>query len=97
MNVYEVGELVRCSGVFTNQAGSAVDPSTVTFRVRKPDDTVTAYVYGTDEEVVKDATGNYHVDVSATTSGRWFYRWEGGGTGQSAGEKTFRVQASRVL
>lgn len=97
MNVYEIGELVRCSVAFADDDGNAQDPTGVTFRVRKPDGTVTSYAHGTDAELVKDATGSYHVDVSAAAAGRWTFRYEGSGTGQSAGERAFRVKASRVL
>jgi uncharacterized protein YfaS (alpha-2-macroglobulin family) len=97
MNAYQVGNVVRCSGAFTTAAGAAVDPSTVTFRARRPDGTVTVYVYGTDAELVKDSTGNYHVDLAANAAGRWAYRWEGTGAAPSAAEAQFRVEASRVL
>jgi hypothetical protein len=45
-NEYHVGDLVHCKGVFTNAIGSLVDPSTVTVKIRKPDDTTVSYVYG---------------------------------------------------
>jgi uncharacterized protein YfaS (alpha-2-macroglobulin family) len=97
MNAYQVGNVVRCSGAFTTAAGAAVDPSTITFRARKPDGTVTVYVYGTDAQLVKDSTGNYHVDLTANAAGRWAFRFEGTGSAPSAGERQFSVEASRVL
>lgn len=97
MNAYKVGASVRCSAVFTNDLGAAVDPSTVTFRLRTPAGTVTSYAYGTDAQLVKDATGNYHVDLSASQAGRWTYRFEGTGAAPSADEAQFAVESSRIL
>lgn len=97
MNAYKVGATVRCSGAFTNDAGAAVDPTTITFRARKPDGVVAVYVYGTDAQLVKDAVGAYHVDLPATLAGRWAYRFEGTGSAPSADEAQFSVEASRVL
>jgi uncharacterized protein YfaS (alpha-2-macroglobulin family) len=97
MNAYKVGASVRCSGAFTNEAGDPVDPTTITFRVRKPDGAVTVYVYGTDAQLVKDGVGAYHVDLAATLAGRWAYRFEGTGAAPSADESLFLVEASRVL
>jgi uncharacterized protein YfaS (alpha-2-macroglobulin family) len=96
MNLYQVGNVVRCTGAFTSAAGAAVDPTTVTFRARKPDGTLITYVYGTNAELVRDSTGNYRVDVSADAAGRWAYRFEGTGSAPSAAERLFRVEASRV-
>ena len=93
-NTYDIGDLVRCTGTFTNAAGNAIDPTTVTFKVRDPPLNETEYVYGDDAEVVKDGVGVYHVDVSVDESGRWRYRWESTGTGQAAGEAEFSVRRS---
>lgn len=92
-NVFDVGDLVRCSAVF-NDGAADVDPSTVTFKVKTPSGAVTTYVYNTDVQLVKDSTGNYHVDVSATAPGEWAVRYSSTGTGQAAGERRFRVQPS---
>jgi hypothetical protein len=53
------------------------DPGTVTFRLRRDGYGETTYVFGTDVEVVKDATGQYHADVSLDRIGTWLWRWEG--------------------
>ena len=93
-NTYDVGDLVRCVGVFADSEAAAIDPTTVTFKVREPSGDVVAYVYSTDAEVVRDGEGNYHVDVSATEAGTWHYRYESTGTGQAAGENEFEVRVS---
>ncbi len=52
-------------------------------------------VYGTDAELVKSATGVYHVDVDADEAGIWRYRFESGsGVGQAATEGHFKVRNS---
>lgn len=90
-NEYDKGDLVRVTAVFTDSAGTAVDPDVVRFVVRNPRETETAYLYGTDAAVVKTAVGNYYVDVSADYEGTWHYRYYSTGSGQAAGEGSFTV------
>lgn len=85
INSYVRGVLVRASATFANAAGTAVDPTTVTFRVRAPNGTITT------PSVVKDSVGNYHVDVDANAEGTWHFRWEGAGANQGAAEGQFTV------
>jgi len=95
VNTYDKGDVVRVTGAFTNAAGAAQDPSTVRFKFKDPANTVTTYTYPTDAQLVRDSTGNYHVDVDASISGEWDYRWEGSGAvGKSAGEGKFEVAPS---
>ena len=94
MNSYDKGDLVRCTAAFTDAAGSAFDPDTVAFKSRNPVGSVTTYTYGVDAELVKDSTGNYHVDVDANRVGTWTVRFESTGTGQAAAESQFRIVES---
>ena len=91
---YDVGDLVRVSLAFTDENGADADTTTVRGRFREPSGTVTTYVFGTDSELVKDATGNYHFELSPTASGEWRYRGEGTGTVQAAAEGRFVVRAT---
>ena len=93
-NSYDGGDLVRVSLAFTDENGTDADPTTVRGRFRDPDGAITTYLYGTDAELVKDATGRYHFDVSPATSGEWRYRGEGTGAVQAAAEGRFSVRAS---
>lgn len=93
---YDLGDLVRVSGAFTTAAGVAQDPSVVKCSVRSPAGVVTTYTYGTDPELMKDSTGNYHIDVSAATIGTYYYRWFSTGTGQAADEGWFEVIDARA-
>ncbi len=93
-NTYDIGDLVRGSAVYTNAAGSAIDPGTVTFAFRNGSGAATTYTYPTDAALVKDSTGHYHADFSVSASGFWFYRFAATGTGQSAGENMIYVRVS---
>lgn len=94
-NQYNVGDLVRCTGVFTDASGDRVDPSAVTAKIKKPDGTTTTYTYGVDVAVVHESQGVFHLDVSATLEGIYFYRFQATGTGQSGGDNHFLVQPSQ--
>ena len=93
-NVYQVGDLVRVTGTFTDGDGNAQDPDAVLCQVRDPSKTTVEYEYGADAEVVKDSTGVYHVDVDVDEAGWWAYRWYATGTGQAADEGRFRAEDS---
>lgn len=100
MNYYDQGDLVRLTAAFTGSNGSAVDPGGLTFYIVGPNTTAT-YIYGTDAELVKDSTGNYHVDFSVPTTGStaagvYTYRFEATGDNQAATEEKFVVENSGV-
>lgn len=94
INVYQRGDLPRIASVFRNSGGAATDPTGVSFKYAKPSGTVTTLVYPTDAALVKDSTGNYHVDLSLTEAGEWYYRWEATGAVQAAELGQFTVEAS---
>lgn len=93
---YSVGDLVRISAAFTNAAGTVVDPTAVFAKYKDPSGITTALTYGAvgSEALVRDSTGNYHVDVNADESGVWRYRFYSTGSGQAANEEQFIVEPS---
>ena len=95
------GDAVRLSTIFTDAAGVVADPTTVTLRVRPPGVAETVYVYLTDAELIKDSTGNYHLDyvVPATTTAEatFHYQWEGTGAVQAVEPGTFLVENDYLL
>lgn len=93
-NNYQVGDLVRVTGTFTDINGNLIDPTSVLFSFKTPAGSITTYVYLTDAQLVKDSTGVYHVDVNANTIGTWPYRFYSTGVGQTAGEASFQVPFS---
>ncbi len=92
LNIYKNGQKVRCSVAFT-VSGVATDPTTVTCKVKDPSGNVTTYVYGTDAALVKDSTGNYHVDVTTDENKQWYFRFEGTGACVAVEESSFRVNS----
>ena len=90
-NRYDSGDLVRCTGVFTDSAGAVSDPGTLLFTWRTPTGTYGTYTYGVDAEVVKDGSGTYHVDLEPTVIGNWWYRWTATGTPTEVTEDHFAV------
>ena len=93
-NTYQLGDEVQVSGTFVDSAGDAIDPTDVYCQVRDPSGNITTYEYGVDAALVKDDTGEYHVDVDVDEVGWWWYRFYGTGTGQAADEERFRVEES---
>ena len=93
MATYDKGDLVRVSGVWKNAAGTAIDPTTVAFKFTTPAGATTTYNYPADGQLVKDSTGNYHVDINASTNGTWLYRFESTGSGQAAAEGNFFIKS----
>lgn len=94
--VFQDGDKVRLSAAFTDIDEAASDPGGVLCKVREPDGTVTTYTYGTDAALVKDSTGNYHVDFLTAQAGKHRYGFYGLSSGQAVAESEFRVQPSRV-
>ena len=86
----------RLTVTFTNLAGVVADPTGVSFYIRNPDGTATSYVYGTDAELVKSATGIYYVDFAVTLSGRHVYRFVGTGAVATAENGEFYARRNEA-
>lgn len=95
-NVYAKDSLVRVSSEFT-VASADTDPTTVKCYYKDPNNLVTTLVYGTDNTLVRDATGKYHVDIPASTVGNWWYRFEATGSVVAANEAEFVVSLSQII
>jgi hypothetical protein len=74
----------------------AADPTTLTFKMREPDGTLTTYVYGTHAELVKAGVGDYYVDWTVDQSGQHYWRAEATGTNPGAQESFFDVLESAI-
>jgi len=93
---FHYGQLVRCECTFSTSDVS-VDPDDVYFAFRAPGDAATTtYHYGVDDEIVKTDTGDYYVDLDASTAGRWQYRWYSTGSGQAGVYREFRVLDAQI-
>lgn len=75
---YQLNDQPKLTVTFT-VAGTPTDPTTVTATVRKGDGTSTNYTVAAGQ-IVKDATGVYHLYVTADVAGRWSYKFAGTGT-----------------
>ncbi len=88
------GTVLRISVTFTDDTGTAVNPTTVKFKTRDPRGTERTYTYGVDAALQNNGVGIYFFDVTPDQHGRWFYRWEA--TGQTmAKEDSFIVLTSK--
>ena len=86
---------LRLETKFFDDNGDDTDPVSVTCMVTDPYGTTTTYTYGTDDELGKSSTGDFYLDITPDSSGRWFYRWKGtDSTTTVADEGDFRVQYS---
>lgn len=90
---YDIGDLKRIPGIFTDGDGNLADPSTVTFKITEPDGVTTSFIYLTDAELVRDSLGSYHVDWMCAKAGRHFVAWIG--TGAVAASAPFEFYALR--
>ena len=92
---YDKEDAVRCQAEFrTVNTNELVDPDTVIFKFKDPNGTIITYTYGVDSELVKDSVGIYYVDIDIDSDGIWFYRFEGSGNHQAAGEAKFSIKQS---
>jgi hypothetical protein len=95
-NIYDLGDGFVLRATFT-VLGVNTDPTTVVFSLKKPDGTITDYTYGVDAEVVKDAVGLYHMVVTVSEDGNWWYRVVGTGACVAALENTFVGRSSQFI
>lgn len=94
MTTYHPGMTVRLTASFTDAAGAAANPTTVTLVVETSDQTDTSY------SPTNSATGTYvydYVIADACPVGRTYYRFKGTGAIVAAAEGCFYVKQSEVL
>lgn len=95
-HVYAKDSLVRISSEFT-VSGVDSDPTVVKCMYKDPSNTITTLTYGVDQPLVKDGAGKYHVDISTTMPGTWWYRFEATGLVVAANEDEFVVLTSQIV
>ena len=81
-NEYQVGDLVRITGTWTDSAGTATDPTTVLGKHTDPSGVSVALTVG--GGITKSSTGVYYYDIDVDEAGTWIYRFYGQGGGASA-------------
>lgn len=78
MSLISYGATVRITAAFTDpDTGDAIDPSVVRLFVKQAGETETQYVYNTDSELTRLATGSYQALLAPPAANTtWHYRWE---------------------
>ena len=89
---YIVGDAVTLGATFADSAGTATDPTAVTLQVKDGAGTTTLYTYSL-AEITKVSTGVYSKALSLTSSGWWYYEWQGTGTVAKVNNGQFYVDA----
>ncbi len=104
-STYDVGDIVRQIGTFTDTGGIVGDPSTVKFGYTTPDSTAlstgnsftrTSTSTGAIDSINKETTGVYFVDITTTAGGLYETRFTSTGNLQASGESWFSVRPRRV-
>lgn len=90
MNSYHVDQLVRLSYAFT-VSGVVTDPSTISLKVKDPTGAETTYALAA---LVRDSTGDYHLDITVPTAGIWSWHIESTGADQASNDGQFYVTAA---
>lgn len=92
MAAYNRGQSVKLSVSFTDAAGAAANPTTVTCKVEEPDGTETTY---TTPAITNPSTGTFQLIVVPDQSGMHTYRWAGTtGTSVAVDEDQFHILGS---
>jgi len=96
-NVYTIGQQVQLTATFTNTAGAAADPTTITLKYRVPaTGVVTTKTYGVDA-LIRSSTGVYYFNLTLNVAGEWWYRWEGAGAIIATDEERILVEGTRMV
>ena len=104
-STYDIGDVVRAIGTFTDTGGTVGDPTTVKFGYTGPNSTAlstansftrTSTSTGAVDSINKESTGVYFVDITTTGSGLYETRYTSTGTLQASGESWFSVRPQRV-
>lgn len=96
-NVYTIGQQIRLTATFKNAAGAAADPTGIVLKYRTPgSSSITTKTYGVDA-VGKNSTGVYYYDLTLSTAGEWWYRWEGSGAIVASDEERILVEGTRMV
>ena len=110
MNTYDIGDRIRIGNPMYRAAdntpladspepfrnnGVAVNPDTVTIRIRRPDSTVTEAPPTQDTDPLNNnapITGRYYLDVTLDQAGYWHYTLAGTGAATTAESGRFLVR-----
>ena len=99
MTNYDVGDLVKVIGTFTDpDAGDAlIDPTAVFLSVKDPSGNLTTFEYDVDDDITRESEGVYSAEIDCDEAGTFYYRWFSTGLGKAAEEKSFKVDAPQAI
>jgi hypothetical protein len=101
-STYDIGDIIRATGTFTDTGGVVSDPATVGFLYDTPTSTApttatrTSTSTGAVSGIVKESTGVYYLDIATTGSGLYEWRFTSTGTVSASGESWASVRPRRV-
>ncbi len=96
MSIYDSGDFVRLSAIFTNTANVTGDPTTVWLRWRQPNGVTGSALYGSGTAIVRLATGIYYLETSLGMIGTLWYRWVSTGVTAGAEESHLTIRTPRA-
>ena len=101
-STYDIGDVIRVTGTFTDTGGTVGDPTTVNFLYDTPTSTApstatrTSTAAGVVGGIAKESTGVYYVDMTATGRGLYETRFTSTGSLAASGESWFSIRPRRV-
>jgi hypothetical protein len=101
-STYDIGDIVRITGTFTDTGDVVGDPTTVNFLYDTPSSTApttatrTSTASGAVGGITKSSTGIYYYDVASTGRGLYEARFTSTGSLAASGESWFSVRPQRV-
>ena len=81
---YDVGDLIRITGTWTDSDEAVTDPNVVRGNVEDPSGNTSQLTMNTG--ITKSSTGVYYFDVDLNEEGRWKYRLYGLASGNSSSQ-----------
>lgn len=95
MSIFDSGDSVRLSAIFTDSGSVTGDPVTVQFFWRNPAGVTGSAQYGTGTAIVRQATGIYYYDTALGAPGTFWYRWQSTGSLVGSEEQSFTIRHPR--
>lgn len=89
------GNTVRISCTWTNMAGVATDPTTITLKVKSPSGRTDTYIYALGQ-IARAAKGSYYKNITVDEGQTWTWRWIGTGAVAQVDQGQFGVTASII-
>jgi len=94
MHEIETITRVRLRMTLRDLAGDIADPTQLVFSIKEPSGDITTYIWGIDDEVVRDSEGIFYVDWDASEVGTHYYKWQANGAVQLGKSAAFSVKES---